>query len=107
MSTPTTVIWPCLNYRDALGAIRFLVDVVGFDEAAVYTGPAPALHSSATRTAWTGRRHRPVPTAAAPGRPPTERNTHTPVWRAPGCPVGHRIKRGTWNERGTREREGP
>lgn len=37
MNTSTTMIWPCLNYRDALGAIRFLVDVVGFHEAAVHT----------------------------------------------------------------------
>ena len=37
MTIPTAMIWPCLNYRDALGAIRFLVDVVGFDEAAVHT----------------------------------------------------------------------
>lgn len=31
------MIWPCLNYRDAPGAIRFLVDVVGFREKAVHT----------------------------------------------------------------------
>jgi uncharacterized glyoxalase superfamily protein PhnB len=31
------MIWPCLNYRDAPGAIRFLVDVVGFHETAVHT----------------------------------------------------------------------
>ena len=37
MTTPTAVIWPCINYRDAQGAIRFLVDVVGFEEATVHT----------------------------------------------------------------------
>lgn len=31
------MIWPCLNYRDALGAVRFLVDGIGFHEAAVHT----------------------------------------------------------------------
>ena len=31
----TTRIFPCFRYRDARGAIRFLV-AVGFDEAAVY-----------------------------------------------------------------------
>ncbi len=31
-----TTIWPTLRYSDALGAIRFLVDVLGFTEAAVY-----------------------------------------------------------------------
>jgi uncharacterized glyoxalase superfamily protein PhnB len=34
---PRPTIWPCLNYQDALGAIRFLVDVVGFTEGAVHT----------------------------------------------------------------------
>jgi uncharacterized glyoxalase superfamily protein PhnB len=34
-TSPTT--WPCLNYQDALGAIRFLVDVIGFTEGAVHT----------------------------------------------------------------------
>ena len=34
----STPIWPCLNYRDALGAIRFLVDVLGFTPGPVHTG---------------------------------------------------------------------
>ncbi|NIL78044.1 VOC family protein [Rhodococcus sp. B10] len=31
-----TAIWPCFAYADARAAIRFLVDVFGFTEAAVY-----------------------------------------------------------------------
>ena len=31
-----THIWPCFRYDDARAAIRFLVDVLGFTEAAVY-----------------------------------------------------------------------
>ncbi|MGB3769634.1 MAG: VOC family protein [Rhodococcus sp. (in: high G+C Gram-positive bacteria)] len=31
-----TVVWPTLRYRDARGAIAFLVDVLGFVPAAVY-----------------------------------------------------------------------
>lgn len=30
--------WPCLTYADAGAAIRFLVDVLGFEERAVYAG---------------------------------------------------------------------
>lgn len=33
MSAPETV-WPCFGYADAPAAIRFLVDVLGFDEVA-------------------------------------------------------------------------
>lgn len=32
----TTHIWPTLKYGDARGAIRFIVDVLGFEERAVY-----------------------------------------------------------------------
>lgn len=31
-------IWPCLNYADARAGMRFLVDVLGFEETAVYAG---------------------------------------------------------------------
>lgn len=31
-------IWPCLNYTDAPAAMRFLVDVLGFEETALYAG---------------------------------------------------------------------
>ncbi|MFD4367853.1 VOC family protein [Rhodococcus sp. NPDC058521] len=31
-----TIVWPTLMYADARGAIRFLVDVLGFVETAVY-----------------------------------------------------------------------
>jgi uncharacterized glyoxalase superfamily protein PhnB len=30
--------WPCFTYADAPRAIRFLVDVLGFEERVVYTG---------------------------------------------------------------------
>lgn len=36
-STPPPTIWPVLTYRDAPGAIRFLADAFGFEQAAVYT----------------------------------------------------------------------
>nr|WP_176458788.1 VOC family protein [Rhodococcus sp. 15-649-1-2] len=32
----STTVWPCFRYRDARAAITFLVDVLGFTEAAVY-----------------------------------------------------------------------
>lgn len=31
-------IWPCLNYADARAGMRFLVDVLGFEETALYCG---------------------------------------------------------------------
>ena len=31
-------LWPCLSYADAPAAIRFLVDVLGFEERASYPG---------------------------------------------------------------------
>ena len=37
MSNPTTV-WPCLNYRDARGAITFLTEAFGFVEKLVMPG---------------------------------------------------------------------
>ncbi|WP_245672682.1 VOC family protein [Aldersonia kunmingensis] len=35
-SRAKTTVWPTLSYRDARAAIRFLVDVFGFNEIAVY-----------------------------------------------------------------------
>ena len=40
-STTKTVVWPTLRYRDANAAIRFLVDVLGFEEAAIYRADDP------------------------------------------------------------------
>ena len=34
---PPKTVWPTVNYVDAPGAIRFLVDVLGFVERAAYT----------------------------------------------------------------------
>jgi len=34
----STLVWPCLRYRDAPAAIRFLVEAFGFEEAAVHPG---------------------------------------------------------------------
>jgi uncharacterized glyoxalase superfamily protein PhnB len=34
--TPAPQVWPTLRARDARGLIRFLVDVVGFEETVVY-----------------------------------------------------------------------
>ena len=36
MSNPT--VWPCLNYRDARGAIAFLTEAFGFVESLVVPG---------------------------------------------------------------------
>lgn len=38
--SPAPTVWPCLNYLDAPAAIRFLVDIVGFTESAVYRDDA-------------------------------------------------------------------
>ena len=38
-SPPPHTVWPCVNYTDARAAIRFLVDVLGFIERAVYAEP--------------------------------------------------------------------
>ena len=35
-TTPPPQVWPTLRANDARGLIRFLVDVVGFEETAVY-----------------------------------------------------------------------
>ncbi len=34
--TPPPTVWPTFRARDARGLLRFLVDVVGFEETAVY-----------------------------------------------------------------------
>ena len=47
---PSTII-PCLRYRDAHAAIRFLCDAFGFTEQAVYTDendPARVVHAQLT-----------------------------------------------------------
>ena len=40
---PAPQVWPTLRARDARALIRFLVDVVGFDETAVY-GEGDSVH---------------------------------------------------------------
>jgi uncharacterized glyoxalase superfamily protein PhnB len=40
---PAPQVWPTLRARDARALIRFLVDVVGFDETAVY-GEGDTVH---------------------------------------------------------------
>ena len=42
-NTPPPQVWPTLRARDARALIRFLVDVVGFDETAVY-GEGDVVH---------------------------------------------------------------
>jgi uncharacterized glyoxalase superfamily protein PhnB len=41
--TPAPQVWPTLRARDARALIRFLVDVVGFEETAVY-GDGDSVH---------------------------------------------------------------
>ena len=48
ITTTRTPIWPCLAYRDARAAIRFLVDAFGFEESAVHadaSDPAVVAHA--------------------------------------------------------------
>jgi uncharacterized glyoxalase superfamily protein PhnB len=42
-NTPAPQVWPTLRARDARALIRFLVDVVGFEETAVY-GDGDVVH---------------------------------------------------------------
>ena len=42
-TTPPPQVWPTLRANDARGLIRFLVDVVGFEETVVY-GEGDAVH---------------------------------------------------------------
>ena len=41
--TPPPTVWPTLRATDARALIRFLVDVVGFEETAVY-GEGDVVH---------------------------------------------------------------
>jgi uncharacterized glyoxalase superfamily protein PhnB len=43
--TPPPQVWPTLRARDALGLIRFLVDVVGFEETAVFADGDQVHHA--------------------------------------------------------------
>jgi uncharacterized glyoxalase superfamily protein PhnB len=45
MTVPPPQVWPTLRARDAYGLIRFLVDVVGFEETAVYGDGAVVHHA--------------------------------------------------------------
>jgi uncharacterized glyoxalase superfamily protein PhnB len=47
--TPPPQVWPTLRAKDARGLIRFLVDVVGFEETAVY-GEGDVVHHA--ELAW-------------------------------------------------------
>jgi uncharacterized glyoxalase superfamily protein PhnB len=42
---PPPQVWPTLRARDALGLIRFLVDVVGFEETVVYADSDVVHHA--------------------------------------------------------------
>ena len=44
MSTPAPTVWPSLRYTDAPAAIRFIVDVLGFDETLVVAGDDGTVH---------------------------------------------------------------
>ena len=46
-----TTVWPAFRYRDARGAIRFLVDVLGFEERVVYGEGDTVDHA---QLAWPG-----------------------------------------------------
>jgi len=46
--TPAPQVWPTLRARDARALIRFLVDVVGFTEAAVYGDGERVDHAELT-----------------------------------------------------------
>ncbi len=39
-------VWPCLNYRDARAAIRFLVEAFGFEERCAYAADEARRSSS-------------------------------------------------------------
>lgn len=43
--TPPPQVWPTLRARDAIGLIRFLVDVVGFEETVVYADGEVVHHA--------------------------------------------------------------
>lgn len=48
MTDTRTHVWPTLRYDDARAAIRYLVDVLGFTEAAVY-GEGPKVDHAELR----------------------------------------------------------
>ncbi len=50
-TTAGCVVWPCLAYRDADAAIRFLVEVFGFTERACYREGGLVTHAE---LAWPG-----------------------------------------------------
>lgn len=45
MTTPNPQVWPTLQARDALALIRFLVEVVGFEETVVYADGDTVHHA--------------------------------------------------------------
>ena len=74
--TPPPTVWPTLRANDARALIRFLVDVVGFEETAVY-GEGVKTVESCTTPSCRGRsaagscsaRRATTPTDAADDRP--------------------------------------
>lgn len=52
MTTDAITIWPCLNYRDARRAIRFLVDALGFREGAVHATGHDGEHVHHAELRW-------------------------------------------------------
>jgi uncharacterized glyoxalase superfamily protein PhnB len=49
----TATVWPTLRYRDARGAIRFLLDAFGFEEVVSYPGADESIVSHA-ELRWPG-----------------------------------------------------
>ena len=45
MTKPAPQVWPTLRARDALALIRFLVDVLGFEQTAVYADGDTVHHA--------------------------------------------------------------
>lgn len=50
-ATTLPTVWPCLSFRDARAALRFLVDAFGFTERAVYGDGDTVVHAELT---WPG-----------------------------------------------------
>ncbi|MGU3431734.1 VOC family protein [Actinomycetes bacterium M1A6_2h] len=48
-TTTKTLVWPALRYGDARAAIRWLVDVLGFEETAVYGEGDRVEHAQLSR----------------------------------------------------------
>lgn len=53
-ATTLPTVWPCLSYRDAPAALRFLVDAFGFTERAVYAEGDTVVHAELTWSAPDG-----------------------------------------------------